>query len=559
MHESGCTRSVNVRAPRTESLPFSSLPSQNKLFLDYLESPESLKRYYPSAISSPAELGGRVDEVLSNYPTDRAALCEALERTNKAFGATAETLANIELLRQADSVAVLTGQQTGFLTGPLYSIYKALTAIKAAECLRGQGVKAVPVFWMATEDHDLAEVSDAYAIDGGGRLHGSAVEPYAESDGLPVGGVKLGESIDAVIEDLFASLPKTEYSDGLHRIVSQSWRPGTGFGQAFGSMFVSLLGKYGLVIVDPLDLAIKKLASPIYSAAITGSRVIVEALNTRTSELERAGYAAQVLVEEDYFPLFWQSDDGKRIALRRGRDGLLHAKGERKSFTEADLSALAAEEPERLSPGVMLRPVVQDFLFPTICYFGGGAEIAYFAQNSEVYRLLERPVTPILHRQSFTIIEARHSRTLEKYGLQFSDLFAGTSTVLPEITDRFIDPATARVFAEAEEKINTELNRLDQTLTPIDVTLAENLATRRRKIIYHIGALRNKYQLRRIQLDEDLNRRLNSAFDSLLPNGHLQERTLNVVSFLDRYGPAFIDQVYASFDLEDKGHRLIYL
>jgi bacillithiol synthase len=202
---------------------------------------------------------------------------------------------------------------------------------------------------------------------------------------------------------------------------------------------------------------------------------------------------------------------------------------------------------------------VQDFLFPTVCYFGGGAEIAYFAQNSEVYRILDRPVTPILHRQSFTVVEAKHGRTLEKYGLSFTDLFAGMDAVLPRIVDKFIDPNTARIFAEAEEKINTELNRLDQTLSQMDVTLAANLATRRRKIIYHIGALRKKYHFRRAERDETIGRRVRNAFTALMPHGHLQERTLNAASFADRLGPAFIDIIYDSIDLDDKGHRVIYL
>ena len=207
----------------------------------------------------------------------------------------------------------------------------------------------------------------------------------------------------------------------------------------------------------------------------------------------------------------------------------------------------------------MLRPVVQDYLFPTVCYFGGGAEIAYFAQNSEVYRIMDRPVTPILHRQSFTIIEAKHARTLEKYELEFTDLFAGEAEVLPKIVDKFIDPNTAKLFAEAEKKINTELNRLDQSLSQIDVTLAANLATRRRKIVYHIAALQKKYQFRRVEMDEIIDRRVRSAFTSLLPHGNLQERTLNVTSFLDRFGPKFIDMVYDSIDLDDKGHRVVYL
>jgi len=207
----------------------------------------------------------------------------------------------------------------------------------------------------------------------------------------------------------------------------------------------------------------------------------------------------------------------------------------------------------------MLRPVVQDFLFPTLCYFGGGAEIAYFAQNSEVYRVLDRPVTPILHRQSFTIIQSKHARTMKKYGIKFEELFTGFENLLPKIVEQVIDTETPLVFVESEENIKAELDRLDHQLSKIDPTLAENLATRRRKIIYHIGALRKKFQHARVEKDETVNRQLRSMFTSLLPNGRLQERTLNFASFADRYGIGFIDWVYDQVHPDEKDHKLLYL
>jgi uncharacterized protein YllA (UPF0747 family) len=225
----------------------------------------------------------------------------------------------------------------------------------------------------------------------------------------------------------------------------------------------------------------------------------------------------------------------------------------------SELVTVTENKPERFSPAVMLRPVVQDFLFPTICYFGGGAEIAYFAQNSEVYRILERPVTPILHRQSSTVIESKHNRTLEKFELEFKNLFAGFDEVLPSIIDRFVNPKSARLFADVEENINTELHKLDAELNKVDPTLAENLATRRRKILYHIATLQKKFHRVQGERDETVNRQLRSAFTELMPRGGLQERTVGVTTYLNRHGHYFIDWLYDSIDLDDKGHRIIYL
>lgn len=559
MQESGCTVSVGVGGLRTESLPFSSVPGQSKLFVEYLTNPLSLKRYYPSIVSSHTQVTEHIPEVLANYKTDRTQLCDALTRISSKFGAGVQTLNNIDLLREHETVAVVTGQQTGLFTGPLYSIYKALSAIKMAECLRGRGIKAVPVFWMATEDHDLAEVSNAFIIDSGQELAEFRVSADENEHGRSVGRIKLDGSVSAAIGELFSSLPPTEFTVDLRHLLELSWAEGIPFGEALGTFLTCLLGNYGIIIVDPLDDSLKQLSASMYSEAIKRSGEIVSALTARSSKLVGDGYHAQVLVEKDYFPLFWHTDKDHRVALRRNAEGMLQVKGEKTSFTETELAERALSEPKRFSPGVMLRPVVQDYLFPTVCYFGGGAEIAYFAQNSEVYRILDRPVTPILHRQSFTIVEAKHARTLEKYELQFADLFASEAELLPKLVDKFIDPNTAKLFAEVEEKINTELNRLDQALSHMDVTLAANLATRRQKIIYHIGALRKKYHFRRAEMDETIGRRMHAAFVALLPQGHLQERKLNVTPFLNRFGPSFIDTVYASIDLDDKGHRIVYL
>lgn len=559
MQEIGCTKPVSVREMRIESLPFSSIPNQNKLFLDYLNDPLSLRHFYPSAVAKPSDIEGRVGEVLANYRTDREKLCDALVRINSGFNASSETRANIDVLRERDCVAVLTGQQTGLFTGPLYSIYKALSAIRMAECLREKDVKAVPVFWMATEDHDFDEVSNAFAIGSNDDLIEVKVDANSSDQGKPVGMFRFSESILDDVDAFFDALPTTEFTSELRSSIKNEWNAGNGFGHAFGSMLTLLLGKFGLIVVDPLDDEIKKLATPIYSKAIEQSDDIVKALTARNVELAAAGYSAQVLVEDDYFPLFYHTDDGQRAAIRRGSDGSLQVKGERIKFSVEELVSISDKEPARFSPGVMLRPIVQDYLFPTLCYFGGGAEIAYFAQNSEVYRVLERPATPIFHRQSFTVVEAKHIRTLDAYDLSFADLFAGEEKLLPELVDKFVDPKTAALFAEVGGKIDAELERVSAALSEFDVTLAANLTTRKRKIDYHVATLKKKFQRRRAEKDEILGRRMKAAFIALLPKGSLQERTINVVSFMDRFGERFVDAVYDAIDLEDKGHRLIYL
>ncbi len=545
---------------KVSRVPFSAIPHQSRLFLEYQSNPRSLRTYYPNVTSSPSELVPYADEVLRNYTTDRGLLCDALMDVNVSIGAGPKTVENIDILRADSTVAVVTGQQAGLFTGTLYTVYKALTAIKLADQLCSAGVNAVPVFWVATEDHDFEEVAETFVIGRANELVQLQYSPRDHVKGSPVGSITIDGSMAVLSNELFEKLPATEFSGELRRLLASAWAEDSKFGSAFAKTFAGILDDRGLIFIDPMDERIKKLAAPIYADAVRRADEITERVGKRNREIKSEGFHSQVLVEDDYFPLFWHNDEGKRMALRKGSDGLYRPKGgERRQFGLAELEHMAASDPERFSPGVVLRPVVQDYLLPSVCYLGGAAEIAYFAQNSEVYTTLGRPVTPILHRASFTIIETGHRKTLDKYDLALTDLFDGLDATLIKLAETKISAESARLFAEVEENINTQLHRLDQRLSQVDPTLAANLATRRRKIIYHLAALRKKTLLAEVRQHETVNRRIENLFTSLLPNGELQERSINVFTYLNKFGPKFIDWIYQSIDLEDKDHRIIDL
>jgi bacillithiol biosynthesis cysteine-adding enzyme BshC len=429
--------------------------------------------------------------------------------------------------------------------------------MRLAECLREKGVNAVPVFWAATEDHDFDEIAVVNGLNGNGETFSIANRPTESGLGLPVGSVLLDTSITATVDAFCDELGTSPFIQNIHDSLERAYLAGRSIGRAFCSLVADLFARFGLIVVDPTDERLKALASPIYAGAAGQAIDINRRLLERDVELKADGYHSQVLITPEYVPFFYQTADGVRRALKMKVGGDLAVSGTRESLTQGQLLQVARNEPARLSPAVMLRPVVQDFLFPTICYFGGGAEIAYFAQNSVVYDSLRRPVTTILHRQSFTVMEARHRRTLNKFGLSFLDLFRGYEDLVPRVVEQFVDPKGARIFADAEESVNVQLNKLDQYVSQLDPTLADNLARRRRKIIYHIAALRTKFERARLSKDAEIDRRIKAAIGSLLPEGNLQERSINVFTFISRYGPQFLDRLYESIDLDDKGHRLI--
>lgn len=542
-----------------KGIPFSELPNQSRLFLEYLRDPGGLKKYYPNAVHSPLDVSTFAAEVLTNYKVDRERLCNALVDINKQAGSGEKTFANIELLRGSHTVAVVTGQQAGLFTGPLYTIYKALSAIRLSEELNANGTKAVPVFWAATEDHDFDEVAEMFVTNVSGERVRLQYKPSDRSDELPVGERILDATIADVIDELFTSLPVTESSSQLRQLLTSAYKQDTSFGLAFERIVATLLADFGLIIVDPLHDELKRLAAPIYKEAITHAARIVSAIGDRNKDLETNGFHTQVLVESDYFPLFWHDDKGSRTALKKADDGVYRPRSGTDEFTVKQLEELAVSDPRRFSPGVMLRPVVQDYLLPTFCYFGGAAEIAYFAQNGAVYETLRRPVTPIFHRQSFTIVESRNRRILNKFGWDLSSLFAGRESVTLDAAAKVLSPETADLFAEIDATIKAELDRLDKQLSASDPTLAANLATRRRKILHHIETLRKKALMSEVRKDETMHRQIDDLFGALVPGGALQERSANIFAFLNKHGFGFVGLLYDAIDLNDKDHRIIYL
>jgi bacillithiol biosynthesis cysteine-adding enzyme BshC len=542
---------------KNETISFDKIPHQSKLFLDFQANSPNVNKFYPEKQTN---LHDYAEKVLANYKTNRRELCDVLEETNKSIGAGEKTFENIKLLRDEKCVAIITGQQAGLFSGELYTIYKALSAVKLASDLSKQNIKAVPVFWIAEEDHDFDEVKKTFVLDKEGKLAKFENTPENYAENLPVGLVKLDEGINETVNDLFENLARTEFSDEIKSLLLDTYKSSDTYSTAFAKFLAKIFSAYGLIFISPLNDKLKKLCTPIFAEAIEKSDKIVSALLEKNEELKKENYQPQVLVAENSFPFFYQDENGKRQPLRRNlENSKFKIQNSKREFDKTELIEIARNAPQSLSPNALLRPIVQDYLLPTLIYIGGAAEIAYFAQNSAIYETLNRPATPIRHRASFTIVQRKHARTLDKYELKFAELFSGKEQITAKIVEKFISSDAAVTFAEVEENINTQLNRLGKSLTEIEPTLAANLANRRKKINWHIETLRKKYHLAEIEKNEIVRRRIENLFTALLPNNALQERTLNVVTFLNLFGTNFIDWIYEAIERDEKEHQILYL
>lgn len=540
---------------KQKTISFEQIPNQTKLFIDFQNNSVASENFYPSKQIPILEFS---KEVLSEYQTDRKDLCNILLTENKRYEAGEKTFQNIEKLRSNDCVAVLTGQQAGLFSGPIYTICKALSAIKLADELSKQGINAVPVFWIASEDHDFAEIRSTDFIGKNEQLFEITSEQKTENTDSPIGFIEIDGTINDSINALFDKLAETEFTANIEQLLGETYREGETYSSSFGKLLAKIFRDYGLIFVSPLSKELRRLCSPIYKNAIENTENINDGLLNRNDELQKADYHSQVLVKESFFPFFYIDDAKKRNPLRFDKKtNTIRSQNSEYEFTKNELSEIAENSPASLSPNALLRPVVQDFLFPTVCYFGGGAEIAYFAQNSVIYETLKRPVTPIRHRSSVTMIEGKHRRTLNKYDLEFKDLFAGKEEILAGIIDKFINPEMSELFVETDDVINKQLDKLNRQLKNIEPTLADNLENRRKKISWHIETLKKKFHRAETLKNEVINRRIESLFTNILPQNTLQERSVNVLYFLNKYGENFIEWIYEAVETDEKKHQII--
>jgi bacillithiol synthase len=557
MIESDC-QNLEASTNRLEdALRFDQIPHTAKIFNDFLYDYPKVATFYSDwgrASSPPLTERARY---IAGQEYQRDKVADALERINTRAGSSELAFENIRTLRNPQSVAIVTGQQAGLFTGPLYAIHKAITAIKLANCLKQEGVQAVPVFWIASEDHDFEEVNHCEVVDVEGHLRRILYEGCSDQSDVPVGNIHLCEGISARIDEMLSALPPSEFLPQIEKDLRESYRAQAGFAEAFASLMARLFKNYGVVLLDPLEPGLKEVAAALYVEATEKANEIADALVQRSAQLVDAGYHAQIHVSDDMVPLFYL-DNGRRLAMtRKGREFIL--KGSNRSIPVNDLIELARTCSDCFSPNVTLRPIVQDFLLPTAAYIGGPSEIAYFAQIQVVYQVLNRPLPCVLPRASFTLIEGRHQKALTKYSLTLPDFFDGLHAAVTKVVERSLDRDASATFSEAERVTAEQLEKVERSLNRSDATLAASVKIAREKILYQFEHLRTKFVHASARRDEAAYRQVERAYNTLFPNKNLQERELNIFYFLSRYGPSLIDDIYRAAEIGFSNHKLVYI
>ena len=542
---------------KAQCLPFSQIPHTTRLFTDFLAYSPSVQPFYPHSPHF-AEWSKAEASSLQYDPSRRERVSTILERQNRSWDASPQTLANLSRLR-AGAAAIVTGQQVGLFGGPMFAIYKALTAVKLAEEATATGIDAVPVFWLATYDHDLAEVNHV-SIPGSDGLLRTLTSSSHGVPGAPVSNVRLREEILPVVEEAVSLLGDSEASQFLR----ESYRPGETLGTAFARFYTRLFSQWGVILLDASDAELHHVAAPIYRAAIERAEDLDTALLARGDALERAGYYQQVKVTPSSVLLF-ATRDGARTAIHRregsnkGVEFAIGGEPGAERISSAELLDRIASAPENFSPNVLLRPVVQDYLLPTLAYTGGAAEAAYFAQVGAVYEKIPGRVTPIVPRFSATVVEPKVQRWLGQYGITVRDAFDGPEALRQTLASRSLPAGLQAAFERANQSVEESFSGLQEALAKLDPTLVEASQTGASKVKYQLDRLRERAMAAELRRSEVVSRHAVALSQALYPENALQERGVAGIYFVARHGTELLRSIYDTMRTDCRDHQILEL
>lgn len=543
-------------------LSFKDIPDMSsKLFLDYLYDFSKVEKFYAGDLKNTDSIRSLLAKAGSKSIPDRAVLADTLTRQNQFFGNTEKSLQNIELLKQRNAVAVVTGQQMGIFGGPLYTIYKAMGTVKLCESFQQQfsDYHFVPVFWMELEDHDFNEIRsiNLFSVDNEIRsIAYNGADPENKSRS-PINSIMLNEDIQRVLLEVKTTLNPTDFSGDLLAKLESTYQSGKSISDTFGRWMAELLGKYGLVLMDPSDIEFKKMTAPVFKKELENSAAIHDLLLTQNKLLKAGGYGVQV--ENEPTNLFLRDESGTKHPLNKNGLNKFKIRAEDASAHKDNLLKLLDNEPGRFIPNVILRPIVQDHLLPTFAYVGGPSEIAYFAQFKTIYEFFGITEPLIVPRPFITILEKKIKKVADKYGIGVADLFKKKSRIVEEAAGKDAQAPVSGQLDALSAQIRDQFSSLEKNLMSVDNSLKGASETALDKIEKAIKVLKEKTSDAEKRRNELTHSQLTKAVRHLLPNDQFQEREIHALYYLNKYGPEFLDILHEQMDVSGHDHQIVEL
>ena len=487
---------------------------------------------------------------------DRTTIASILERQLERRGAPAATRREAAKLRSPASVAVVTGQQAGLFGGPLYTLLKSVTAIQLARKVEAEhGVPAVAVFWVECEDHDWAEVRSTMLLDVDCATCDISLADVPGAGTLPVASLVLDDGIETALQALEAVLPPSEFRGELLAGMRRAYKPGASMSTAFAGWLDELLGPHGLVVFEADDRTAKPLVADVFAKELEQPARTADTVREAGASMQRLGHAPQVVPADDSTALFYMDGSGRRPIKRRGAGFAI-------GDTTRPAGALVEEartHPERFSPNVLLRPIVQDRLFPTACYVGGPSELAYQAQLGGVYRAFGIQTPLLMSRASATLIDSAAAKFLERSGVEFEALQPQDDGLLNRLLASLMPPELERALEEAAEEVRGRLAAIHAAVPAVDPTLAGAAETTRDRMLESLKTLQGKIVQASKRKDDTVRRQLQRTRALAFPGGHPQERAISLTFFINRYGTGLVERLIETLPLETDKHYVLVI
>ncbi|MCI0433040.1 MAG: bacillithiol biosynthesis cysteine-adding enzyme BshC [Gemmatimonadetes bacterium] len=507
------------------------------LVRDYIRGAESLAPFYAGHPLDPAAYRRKAEAVRERLPARaRAAVADALIPTTPAAAA------RLERILAGDGFFVTTGQQTALFGGPLYTLYKLLTATRLAAAVENLlGRPCLAVFWMASDDHDWAEANHTSVISHEGELVRIALDAPPDAPPVAMSEHRLGDDVEAALTALEGALPASAFAGPILELARSAYRPGETMGSAFAALLRGLMRETDVALLDPAAPALKRAARPVLHRELERAAPHSRMLASQANRLETAGYPVQVTIADEASNVFLHDALGRDRLVRDGDAWMLRRT--RRSLATGELTALLDQDPARFSPNVLLRPVVESALLPTLAYIGGPAELAYFAQIGCLFRAhgIEPPI--VFPRFAVTIIEPHVRRLLEKFGLTPEEVRCPFDELVTRIMRDELPPAVSAPLARLRSAITDEYDQLTDTAAGIDPTLRGWVQRNRNEALVRVHATEKKIlsHVRRRSAVETAQLRRIAAH--LFPDGVPQERALNILPLLGRFGDGLLHDI----------------
>jgi bacillithiol biosynthesis cysteine-adding enzyme BshC len=517
-----------------------------------------LKDYYAADFRDRKSWKKLIDKVLSKQK-DRSTLIRVLTEQSKQHHCGIRTLANIDLLGNENTVAVVTGQQVGICSGPLYTIYKTVTAIKLAEQLSTQfpDYNFVPVFWVEKEDHDFEEINKLNVLNPAGEVQTIEYlfggKPFERNPG-PVGSIVIDSFIDNFFDRLQTQLQESEFKLPLFTALRGYYRSGATLGAAFVGLMNQVFEDSGLVFLDPGNVELKKILKPVFQKEIAGLSKTSQMVVDTSAGLEEH-YHAQIKAKS--INLFMLHKGGRYLIEPRENDYSL--KGTRQFFSKEELNSIVENSPELISPNVVLRPICQDAILPTIAYVGGPSEVAYFAQLKPVYEFFDVQMPVVYPRASVTIMEEKVKNILEKFQVDFTEIWSGIDPLLIRIAEQVSEVKVDVLFDLLHRRIHEAVAESRFGIQQIDPTLSGAIDSTLSRIESQLNVLKEKTQSAQQRRQEVTIKQIQKVAANIFPKSNFQEREFNVIYYMNKYGPDFVKWLSGEIIIERFQHQLIEL